>query len=165
MIFIGIGANLASPRFGSPRNACEAALKEVEKQGITLLRRSRWYRSEPVPVSDQPWYINAVAALETDLAPAELLARLHEIEAEFGRVRKVRNEARIIDLDLLAYGTRVSGDGEVPILPHPRLSERAFVVLPLVEIAPDWRHPVSGLSGPELVAALPAGQVTEPDEP
>lgn len=164
MILIGIGANLESPRFGSPRAACQAALKEIENQGITLLRRSRWYRSEPVPVSDQPWYINAVAALETDLAPQELLARLHEIEAKFGRVRKIRNEARVIDLDLLAYGDRISGEGEVPILPHPRMSERAFVVLPLVEIAPDWRHPVSSLSGADLVAALPGGQVTEPDE-
>lgn len=165
MIFIGIGANLASSRFGSPRSACEAALKEIENQEIKLIRRSRWYRSEPVPVSDQPWYINAVAALETQLPPQELLARLHEIEAKFGRVRKIRNEARVIDLDLLAYGDRVSKEGEVPILPHPRMSERAFVILPLVEIAPDWRHPVSGLSGPDLVAALPAGQVTEPDEP
>ena len=164
MILIGVGANLSSPDLGSPRAACEVALKELENQGIKLLRRSHWYRSEPVPKSDQPWYVNAVASLETGLPPGELLQLLHEVEAKLGRVRKVRNEARIIDLDLLAYGQEVSEDGETPVLPHPRLHERAFVILPLVEIAPDWRHPVSGKSGQALIADLPPGQVTEPDE-
>ncbi len=163
MILVGIGANLSSPDFGSPRSACEFALKEIEKQGVKIKHRSNWYRSEPVPKSDQPWYINAVASLETELPPAELLQLLHEVEAKLGRVRKVRNEARIIDLDLLAYGQTVSKDGETPVLPHPRLHERAFVVLPLVEIAPEWCHPVSGKSGQALVADLPPGQVTEAD--
>ncbi|WP_282609008.1 2-amino-4-hydroxy-6-hydroxymethyldihydropteridine diphosphokinase [Pelagibius sp. Alg239-R121] len=164
MIFIGLGANLSSPGFGLPKDACEAALKEVENQGIKIAKRSRWYRSEPVPVSDQPWYINGVAALETQLSPKDLLLVLHQIEEKFGRVRKIRNEARVIDLDLLVYDERISGEGEVPVLPHPRLAERAFVVLPLIEIEPEWRHPATGLTGRDLVAALPTGQVTELDE-
>ncbi len=164
MILIGIGANLSTPDFGLPRTACESALEEMENQGIKIESRSRWYRSEPVPVSDQPWYTNGVIALDTALPPKELLQALHEIENKFGRVRKVRNEARVIDLDLLAYGNLVSAEGEVPILPHPRLHERAFVVLPLLEIAPDWCHPVTGISGQQLISELPPGQVTELDE-
>ncbi len=164
MILIGIGANLSTPDFGLPKAVCESALEEMENQGIKIVSRSRWYRSEPVPVSDQPWYTNGVIALDTALPPKELLQALHEIENKFGRVRKVRNEARIIDLDLLAYGDLVSAAGEVPILPHPRLHERAFVVLPLLEIAPDWQHPVTGSSGQQLISGLPPGQVTELDE-
>ncbi|TQV80611.1 2-amino-4-hydroxy-6-hydroxymethyldihydropteridine diphosphokinase [Denitrobaculum tricleocarpae] len=163
MILIGIGANLSTPGLGTPRNACEVALRELEKQGIAIERRSRWYRSEPVPVSDQPWYINGVALLQTPLPPDELLQRLHGIENSLGRVRKVRNEARVIDLDLLSYDGLVSQPGACPILPHPRLLERAFVVLPLVEVAPEWRHPVTGKSGKDLISGLPAGQVTELD--
>lgn len=164
MILIGIGANLSTPDFGLPKAACESALEEMQNQGIKIESRSRWYRSEPVPVSDQPWYTNGVIALDTALPPKELLQTLHEIENKFGRVRKVRNEARVIDLDLLAYGNLVSAEGEVPILPHPRLHERAFVVLPLLEIAPDWCHPVTGISGQQLISELPPGQVTELDE-
>lgn len=164
MILIGIGANLSSPDFGAPRNACERALRELENRGIEVEKRSRWYRSEPVPVSDQPWYINGVVIVKTELSPAELLRVLHQIEDEFGRIRRIRNEARVIDLDVLAYDDRVSAEGEIPVLPHPRLQERAFVVLPLLEIAPDWRHPVTGVSGKDLAAGLPPGQVTELDE-
>ena len=84
--------------------------------------------------------------METDLTPAELLAVLHDVEEQFGRVRRERNEARVLDLDLLAFNDRVSAPGETPILPHPRMGERAFVLLPLSEVAPTWRHPVNGLS-------------------
>ncbi len=156
-ILIALGANLDHPRFGSPRATCEAALAALEESGVRVLGRSRWYRSEPVPPSGQPWYVNAVAALDTALAPDALLARLHRIEDDFGRVRRKRDEARLLDLDLLAYGRRVSAPGEWPVLPHPRLQERAFVVLPLADLVPDWRHPVSDLSAAELAAKLPAG--------
>ncbi len=161
MIVIGLGANLSSPRYGGPRGACEAALNALRAAGIEVLRCSRWYRSAPVPVSDQPWFVNAVAEVRTGLSAAELLDLLHGIERAMGRVREARNEARIIDLDILIYGETISGLGETPVLPHPRLAERAFVVLPLAELAPDWRHPGSGRSLQEMIRALPADQRAE----
>ena len=141
MIVIGLGANLPSPRYGDPQGACEAALDALDAAGIAVLRRSRWYRSAPVPASDQPWFVNAVAEVKTGLSAAELLDLLHRIEREMGRQRRFRDEARVIDLDLLIYGETVSGPRETPILPHPHLAERAFVVLPLAELDPQWRHP------------------------
>ncbi len=136
-----------------------ARLAELD---VTVVRRSRWYTSAPVPPSDQPWFVNGVALVATDLGPADLLATLHRIENEFGRVRRVRNEARVIDLDLLAYGDLVLGEGEGLVLPHPRLRTRAFVLLPLAEVAPDWRHPVSGEAVEDLIRTLPADQGAVP---
>ncbi len=162
MIVIGLGANLPSERYGGPLGACEAALDALRAAGVAVRRRSRWYRSAPVPVSDQPWFVNGVAEVETDLAAAELLDLLHRIEREMGRERRIRDEARVIDLDLLIYGTGVSLPGEVPILPHPRLAQRAFVVLPLAELAPEWRHPETGRSVAQMARELPLDQQAEP---
>ena len=162
MILVALGANLDHPRYGPPRETLEAALEALQQSGVTILARSRWYRSAPVPPSDQPWFVNAVASVETSLSPADLLAKLHEIEASFGRSRRRPNEARVLDLDLLAYHERVSAPGQSPVLPHPRLAERAFVVLPLADVAPDWRHPQSGLSAAELAGRLDPADTTEP---
>lgn len=156
MILIGLGANLDSPRHGPPAATLEAALAALAAAGVTVAARSRWWRSAPVPVSDQPWFVNGVARLETPLGPADLLALLHRVEAEFGRVRSIPNAPRVLDLDLLDYDGLVRG--AAPILPHPRLAERAFVLLPLQDVAPGWRHPVSGLGLEALIAALPSGQ-------
>ena len=160
-VLIGLGANLEHPRYGGPRETLEAALSCLECAELRILARSRWYRSAPVPASDQPWFVNGVAALETDLDPAALLARLHALEAEFGRRRGRRNAARTLDLDLLDYRGRISRPGERPELPHPRLAGRAFVLLPLAEVAPGWRHPVSGRDLRGLIAELPADQRAE----
>ncbi len=165
-IFIGLGSNLPSQRYGDPAHTCQAALDALAAAGVEVVKISRWYRSAPVPVSDQPWFVNGVAMVNTGLAPAALLALLHRIEQDFGRERRARDEARVIDLDILAYGDQVSGPGvgpeSAPVLPHPHLAQRAFVVLPMAEIAPHWRHPVSGLSIQELAAGLPADQIAEP---
>jgi 2-amino-4-hydroxy-6-hydroxymethyldihydropteridine diphosphokinase len=162
MILIGLGANLPSAA-GEPRATLAAALAELEGAGVRVVARSRWYRSAAVPRSDQPDYVNAAIAVETALAPRDLLALLHRVERKFGRVRGVRDAARTLDLDLLAYHDHVSegGQGE-PILPHPRFHERAFVLLPLVDIAADWRHPRLGRTVRELAAALPPGQDAAP---
>lgn len=162
MIYIGLGSNLHSPRYGPPLAACEAALEDLAGGGVRVLRRARWYRSAPQPPSGQPWFVNGVAEVETALSAAELLASLHRIEEDFGRRRRVTNEPRVIDLDLLAYGDLVSDTGDVPILPHPRLAERAFVLLPLAELAPAWRHPRSGRSVAEMIAWLPPESLAEP---
>ena len=162
MILIAFGSNLFSDAYGSPQDICVAAVKTLEKRGVSIAARSRWFRTAPVPVSDQPWFVNGVVAVETLLQPAELLGLLHDVEAEFGRARKLRNEARILDLDLLAYHDRIMDGPEGPVLPHPRLHERAFVLLPLADIDPNWRHPANGAAVADLIAALPEDQQAQP---
>ena len=161
-ILIGLGANLPSPRHGPPVASLEAALAALTARGIRIVARSRWWESAPVPASDQPWYVNGVVKVETALAPEALLACLHEVEAEFGRVRSVANAPRVLDLDLLAYGDLKRPGPKPPLLPHPRLAERAFVLYPMAEIAPGWRHPGTGRTLPEMIAGLPAGQIVRP---
>lgn len=153
MILIAFGANLPSPRFGPPRETIEAALEALEARGVSVLARSRWYSTAPVPPSGQPRYVNLVAWVSSDLTPGGLMAVLHEVEAEFGRVRAERNAARVLDIDLLDHDGTVETDW--PVLPHPRMSERAFVLVPLRDVAPDWRHPVSGDAVDDLIAAAP----------
>jgi 2-amino-4-hydroxy-6-hydroxymethyldihydropteridine diphosphokinase len=165
MIVLGLGGNLPSRQFGEPRATLEAALRALDSPEIRVRRRSQWYRSQPVPDDGQPWYVNGVAELETALRPAELLARLLELEHRFGRVRRQRWASRVIDLDLLAYHelSNWSNQDGPPILPHPRLHERAFVLIPLAELAPGWRHPVLGRTVEELLRALPPGQYVAAD--
>ena len=166
MIFIGIGANLPSPECGEPVDTCRASLDRLEAEGVAVVRRSRWYRSQPVPASDQPWFVNGVAELATSLAPEPLFEVMRRIEERFGRVRTgVANEARVLDLDLLAHGATVTGPNAAVQVPHPRLHERAFVLRPLVELAPEWRHPALGRTAAELLAAVGGDQVAEPLEP
>jgi 2-amino-4-hydroxy-6-hydroxymethyldihydropteridine diphosphokinase len=167
MIYIGLGGNIPTAAYGPPQHGLAAALGRLGALGVRTLQRSRWYRSAPVPVSAQPWFVNGVAAVATALAPGELLALLHQVEAEFGRVREHPWEPRSIDLDLLTYDDLIVNSASTPNslqLPHPRLHERAFVLVPLAEIAPTWRHPVSGRAIAELIAALEPGQVVEPLE-
>jgi len=161
-IFIGLGANLPSPRHGAPKTTLAAALESLAAQGLRITARSRWYESAPVPMSDQPWYVNGIARVATELDPAALLAVLHRVEDEFGRVRSEPNAARIIDLDLIAYGDKVARGNEIPLLPHPRMQDRGFVLLPLHEIAPRWQHPLLRQTLDALIAALPPGQITRP---
>ena len=156
MILIGIGSNLAAPQFGSAQDTASAAVRQLPAIGIAVVLRSRWYLSEPVPPSDQPWYVNGVAAVETGLAPAALLAALLALEARFGRRRGAPNAARTLDLDLLDYDGRQS-ESERLTLPHPRLHERRFVLAPLAEIAPDWRHARLAMTASELLCRLPPG--------
>ena len=158
MSYVALGANLASERYGPPRATLRAALKLLEARGFRVAAGSGWYESAPVPASDQPWFVNAVVRLDDAPAPARLLETLHTLEADLGRVRSVPNAPRAVDLDLIDAGGQVSAPEAWPTLPHPRLHERAFVLMPLQEIAPDWRHPASGRHIDTLLAALPAGQ-------
>ena len=162
MILLALGSNLPHPQIGPPAAVLDAALDELVEAGIRVLRVSRYYASAPVPASDQPWFVNAVAEIDSDLEPEDLLQLLHRVEAEFGREREQINAARTLDLDLLAHGGEITAPSEHLQLPHPRMAERAFVLLPLQDLAPEWRHPVSGKTVREMVAALPADQEIQP---
>ena len=157
MILIGLGANLTSPVYGPPQATVLAALSAIEDGAVRIVARSPLYRSAPVPASDQPWFVNAVARLETKHNPLELLEYLRAIEARFGRVRERRWGARVIDLDLLAYDDLVIGHPAADsaeaalIVPHPRLVERLFVLRPLADVAPGWRHPITGDTPKEII--------------
>jgi 2-amino-4-hydroxy-6-hydroxymethyldihydropteridine diphosphokinase len=157
-IYIGLGANLPSAS-GNPIATLEAALLDMTAAGITLLRRSPWYESAPVPRADeQPWYVNGVVEVATTCDPAALLSILQSFETASGRVRSVANAARPLDLDIIAYRDLVNSGPRPPLLPHPRMQDRAFVLLPLQAISPHWRHPIDGRSVGELICAMPAGQ-------
>lgn len=160
--FVAIGANLWSRRHGPPLAGCRAAVRALADAGVTVCCCSRWYRSRPVPPSHQPPYINGVVRVATSLSPAHLLRLLHDIEATFERRRGGRNAARTLDLDLLAYGRLcLTGQGGV-VVPHPRLHRRAFVLRPLHDVAPGWRHPRLGTPLAALLRALPPDQAAEP---
>ena len=161
MILLALGSNLSSAEFGEPREILEAALDVLPTYETFVSHRSSWYRSAPVPVSDQPWFVNGVACIETEASASDLLAILHEIEARFGRERSTRNESRILDLDLIAYGMECYSEPGGLVLPHPRIAERAFVLIPLLEIAPRWRHPVTGQTPSEMLGNLSGVQQIE----
>mgnify|MGYP001249397130 FL=1 len=156
-ILIGIGANLSPDGYATPIEGCEAAIASLAELGIDVVALSPWYETAPVPVSDQPWFNNAVIAATTSMSAADTLAALHRVEARFGRIRTVRNAARVLDLDLLDYGGRTYHDDNISI-PHPRLHERAFVLLPMRDVAPGYTHPLNGLCINDLIAALPGDQ-------
>ena len=160
MILIGLGGNLESARFGLPRDTLSAALAALEEKCIRILTRSGWYRTEPVPRSDQPWFVNAVVALATELAAKDLLMVLQTTERQFGRVRGEPNAPRTVDLDILDYHGELMNDTSL-VLPHPRLHERRFVLMPIAEIAPDWRHPILGLTAAQLLTRLSSEQQIE----
>ena len=151
MILIGLGANLPS-EYGTPAETLEVAKKALNDHGVSIVKASPTYLSAPVPVSDAPWYANAVVVVETELTSRVLLTSLNSIEAEFGRIRTYRNAPRILDLDIVAFNEEVIGnEGSHLCLPHPRMHDRAFVLKPLMDIVPTWRHPVLKLSVSELV--------------
>jgi 2-amino-4-hydroxy-6-hydroxymethyldihydropteridine diphosphokinase len=151
-IFVALGANLPS-RAGTPSDTVEETLRLLSDGRVQLEHRSRLYETPSWPDPSEPRYVNAVAQLRTLLAPAELMQLLHETETAYGRTRSARNAPRTLDLDLLDFEGRV--EQGPPALPHPRMASRAFVLVPLAEIAPCWRHPISGVPIDALLAALP----------
>lgn len=160
-ILVAIGANLPAPDGTPPLETCRrAAGRLAALPGLHLQVVSRWFETAPVPPSDQPDYVNGVARLAGEADPAGLLAALRRIEASFGRERGAANAARSLDLDLIAMGALVR-DAPDPVLPHPRAHLRAFVMVPLAEVAPDWVHPRLGVTAAALAARL-AGQAIRP---
>ena len=152
-IVAALGSNLTGGRESSVA-VLEAALARFDAMGLRILSLSSFWRSASWPDPAKPDYINAVALVETSLRPAEALATLHQIEDEFGRQRSEPNAPRVLDLDLIAYGRVVS---DAPALPHPRAADRLFVMGPLAEIAPGWRHPVLGATAAALAGKATVG--------
>lgn len=157
MILIGLGANLEFEG-RTPVQTMERVLALLdETPGVSVLRVSPWYQSAPVGKADQPDFFNGVASLETDLAPLALMQLLLEMEKKFGRIRGERWGPRTLDLDLLDFDGQsldLAEEGVTLHLPHPRLHERAFVLRPLLDIAPDWRHPAMGKTPAECLAEI-----------
>jgi len=151
MIVIALGANLPS-RAGAPRETLLAALDALTAFGVRVTAVSPFYASKAWPDPGDPAFVNAVAIVETELSPHALMTRLHEVETSFGRKRSTKNAPRPLDLDLIDYDGRV--ENGPPVLPHPRMHDRAFVLAPLADVAPGWRHPISGRSVGLLLAAL-----------
>ncbi len=155
MIFLALGANLPNKDGAGPVQSVEAALRAIRRlPDLSGIVRSRWYSSAPLPPSGQPRYINGVVRLTGDMPPEVLLAQLQAIEHAAGRARSLPNAPRTLDLDIIDMHGRVRRAPD-PILPHPRAHLRAFVLLPLRDIAPGWRHPVLGAGVQSLIDGLP----------
>lgn len=165
MILIGLGANLPS-KHGQPEQTLQAAYAAIEARGMPVVARSRIWLSAPVPQSDQPWYRNSVISIETDQEPAQVLRLLKQVERSFGRAEAVKNAARVLDLDLLSFHDLVLDDVDFQIqIPHPRMHERGFVLHPLKEIEPEWRHPLwPDKSVDDWISYLPKSQKIRPLE-
>jgi 2-amino-4-hydroxy-6-hydroxymethyldihydropteridine diphosphokinase len=179
LALIALGANL--PAGGrAPEQTIADAMARIAQRAGGRSHASKLYLTPAFPAGSGPDFVNAALALEWSGTAHDLLALLHGIEAEFGRTRTDRWEARKMDLDLLALGAQVLPDAatqqawaalspeaaarDAPdrlILPHPRMAERSFVLVPLAEVAPHWRHPVTGLSVADMLAARPAEERAE----
>jgi 2-amino-4-hydroxy-6-hydroxymethyldihydropteridine diphosphokinase len=146
-VYLSLGSNLGD-REGNLRAAIER---------LQPTRVSRIYETEPVDLRTQPYFLNLVAEIETPLMPMQLLAHTQRIERELGRVRTVPKGPRMLDIDILFYGSSVIHSAKLEV-PHPRLHERRFVLAPLAELAPDLRHPVTHRKVSEMLNALPASQ-------
>lgn len=138
----------------------EAAVDALASEGLAVTGRSAWWTSAAWPDPTAPAYLNGVVLVETRLSAGEVLAALHRLEARFGRVRAETNAPRTLDLDLIAHGRAVMNDSLV--LPHPRAHERLFVMGPLAQIAPDWRHPVSSRTAADLATTSIVGTDATP---
>jgi len=156
MSAIALGSNL-----GNSLETLKAAIATLAKTpGIMVKARSHWYQTTAIALLPQPDYLNGCVILQTTHPPVVLLNTLLEIEQQFGRVRRERNDPRTLDLDLLLFDDIVLNEPELQI-PHPRMVERAFVLVPLAEIAPNWIEPISGKAIAELVQAVDCSGVNQ----
>jgi len=176
---IGLGSNLSSDH-GSPLEILQTALDLLARDGVEIQSVSRFYSTPCFPAGAGPDYVNAAALLRVALTPNKILSRLHDVEETLGRTRIARWGQRTVDLDLLAFGDEILPDREafehwqnLPIeaqsklapehlvVPHPRLQDRAFVLVPMADVAPDWVHPVTRQSTRQMLDDLRADEVAQ----
>jgi 2-amino-4-hydroxy-6-hydroxymethyldihydropteridine diphosphokinase len=173
-MIVALGGNQQS-QVGDPDITLRKAIESVSDKGAVIRAVSPFYNTPCFPAGAGPDYVNAVMCLEADWSPEQTLAHLHAVEQTFGRQRDTRWGQRTLDLDLLAIDAKVAPDlttfdawysldvevqkikaPDTLILPHPRMQDRAFVLVPMADVAPEWRHPVLGKTVLEMLAALPA---------
>jgi len=150
LVYLSLGSNI-----GDRERNLRAAIERMAAADLRVLRVSPIYETEPLGVAEQRWFLNLVAEAETDLFPLQLLARTQRIERALGRVRTIPNGPRTIDIDILLYANAVVRGATLEI-PHPRMTERRFVLVPLAGLAPNLRHPVTHQTVRELLEAAPA---------
>ncbi len=179
LALVALGANVTSS-FGTPAETLAAAIDRLRREGIVIRAISRFYATPCFPVGAGPDYVNAAISVQTTLDAADFLKVLHEVEAQFGRERVERWGQRTLDLDLIAFGQKIAPDVDtfehwraLPadlqkmrapdqlILPHPRVQDRAFVLVPLSDVAPDWRHPVLDRSVTEMLSYLDRDDIAQ----
>jgi 2-amino-4-hydroxy-6-hydroxymethyldihydropteridine diphosphokinase len=148
-IYVSLGSNLGDRAANIGR-----AIDALKDAGVRMVRQSSLYATEPVDFEPQGWFLNCVVEAETDLMPRQLLRALRGIERQLGTKKLVRRGPRAVDLDILFYGSAIVRTPELEI-PHPRIAERRFVLVPLAELAPSLRHPILGMNVTELLAATP----------
>ena len=153
-IILGLGSNM-----GNRESHLREAVDSLQQLQITVRRSASLYLTEPRDYTDQPWFINTVAEVDTDLDPLELLKSCLRIEREAGRIRDHSRGPRPIDLDILFYGDLQIQTANL-VVPHPRYADRRFVLAPLAELAPDFRDPISGVTMQQLLERCPdSGEV------
>lgn len=148
LVYLGLGSNI-----GDREAMIDAALGELDQGELSLNRRSGLYETEPIGLAGQRWFLNMVAEFQTDLFPLQLLHRLQRVETQFGRLRRLPNGPRTLDIDILLYSNVVLKTSQLE-LPHPRFRERRFVLAPLAELNPELRDPVTGSTMAALLAGL-----------
>ena len=139
-IYLGLGSNV-----GDRRATLDRGLEALNAPDLRILRVSPIYETEPQGLREQEWFLNLVAEAETSLFPRQLLQRIRRVEREFGRKRTVPNGPRTLDIDILFFARSIIQSADLQV-PHPRYSERRFVLAPMADLAPDWRDPQSGRS-------------------
>jgi 2-amino-4-hydroxy-6-hydroxymethyldihydropteridine diphosphokinase len=160
MILIALGSNLSGP-WGTPRQTLERALKQMPQHNIRIRSTSAFLETPPFGMTNQPNFVNAVAVVDTHLPPETLIRALHMIERGAGRKRLKRWGPRTLDLDLIDYHGLIRKPAVTSVkplaIPHPGIAARSFVLLPIFEIAPRWRHPVTRMSAQCMLRALNTG--------